>query len=290
MSRIEDDGSELRFRDLQEAQTQKRLQEEKRGIAQRMEKSFSEVMSEKSRREGEKQTQAKEQAKEAPKHDVLNRLKQQPNKAPAELARRAAMSKMMQGSLQAQRQSGAQQDEALAKARSDEILNRSVDERDGLEKDVREADKRGERVLEEKEQLVKREAQHEGPVERREDGQRQRQQGRDQREEQKTEGVAATSGPKGAAPVQIPKELLDKLVHAIQTAVAADGRTSMNITLKGGMLEGVQLQIEAENGKVSCTLSHCNDQLRRLVKDGQGALKQALGKRGLTLTKLEARG
>ena len=66
MSRIEDDGSDLRFRDLQEAQTQKRLQEEKRGIAQRMEKSFSEVMGEKGRREAEKQTQAKEQAKDAP--------------------------------------------------------------------------------------------------------------------------------------------------------------------------------------------------------------------------------
>lgn len=289
MSRIEDDGSELRFRDLQEAQTQKRLQEEKRGIAQRMEKSFSEVMGEKGRREAEKQTQSKEQAKDAPKQNVLDKLKQQPSKNPQELARRAAMSRMMQGSLQTQRQAGAQQDEALSKARGEEILNRSIDERDTQEKDVRESETRGERVLEEKEQLVKREAQHEGPVERREDGQR-RQQSRDQKEEHRPEGVAAASGPKGAAPVQIPKELIDKLVSAIQTAVAADGRTTMSITLKGGMLEGVQLNIQAEKGKVSCELSNCNDQLKKLVKGGQEALKQALGKRGLTLVKLEARG
>lgn len=289
MSRIEDDGSELRFRDLQEAQAQKRVQEEKRGIAQRLEKSFSEVMSEKGRREAEKQTQSKEQAKDAPKQNVLDKLKQQPSKNPQELARRAAMSRMMQGSLQTQRQAGAQQDEALSKARSEEILNRSIDERDTQEKDVRESETRGERVLEEKEQLVKREAQHEGPVERREDGQR-RQQSKDQREEQRPEGVAATSGPKGAAPVQIPKELIDKLVSAIQTAVAADGRTTMSITLKGGMLEGVQLNIQAEKGKVSCELNNCNDQLKKLVKGGQEALKQALGKRGLTLVKLEAKG
>ena len=76
---------------------------------------------------------------------------------------------------------------------------------------------------------------------------------------------------------------------AIYKGVTQDGRTHMQITLKGGLLDGVQLQVRAEGGKVSCEFSGCSKETARLLDSAQGALARGLERRGLRLERLSAR-
>ena len=68
----------------------------------------------------------------------------------------------------------------------------------------------------------------------------------------------------------------------------ADGRTHLEVELKGGMLDGVRLQVKAEVKRVQCSFTGCSPKLASRLKRTQKRLAQALVKRGLTLQSLSA--
>ena len=70
--------------------------------------------------------------------------------------------------------------------------------------------------------------------------------------------------------------------------VSADGRTHIQVTLRGGMMDGVQLSVRSEGGKVTCDFRGCGKDLGRLLDASKGALARGLGKRGLRLERLSA--
>lgn len=85
----------------------------------------------------------------------------------------------------------------------------------------------------------------------------------------------------------IPPEILRQLVQTIYQAVKADGRTSLRLTLKGGAMEGVELEVEANQGEVSCRFEGLSPKLKRQLHDGEAALGAALKRRGLHLKTLD---
>ena len=97
--------------------------------------------------------------------------------------------------------------------------------------------------------------------------------------------VKAAAGP---APVkQIPPELLEKLVSTVYLAVTEKGLKEFQIELKDGPLKGGFLKISAENGKVALKFSGLDTHTKNLLESSKGDLMRRLGKKGLSLAKLE---
>lgn len=295
MSRIDDDNSDMqRIREMNEAALRRKVDDEKRGVDSRLRKSFDQVMSERSRGEQSKkasdQQGARKEAEAKPKtgQDVLARVRAQGPRQQAELARRAALSRSLAGEQAGRRTQDGVLGKRAEEARTSDLLKRTEDEGTFVERERRSEEEREVRLTEEKQADAKQAAHGEAPVERRDEGRKQNRD-RGKEDEKKAEVVASAGGPRAAHVVQIPKEIIDKLVAAIQSAVGPDGRTSMQLTLKGSDLDGVKLHITAENGAVSCQLEGVNPRLGRMIEQSRSVLDQALKKRGLRLVALKAR-
>jgi len=89
---------------------------------------------------------------------------------------------------------------------------------------------------------------------------------------------------------EIPQELLDKLVQEVRVGVNAAGKTEMQIDLKEGVLQGMQLKVTSENGKVSCTFVGGDAHAKNLVESSEQRLSRALDKVGLQLESLKVVG
>jgi hypothetical protein len=95
-------------------------------------------------------------------------------------------------------------------------------------------------------------------------------------------------GAASAGPVkQIPPELLEKLVATVYLAVTEKGLKEFQIELKDGPLKGAFLKISAENGKVALKFSGLDAQTKNLIDSSKGDLMRRLGKKGLSLARLD---
>lgn len=295
MSRIDDSDNE-RIRQMQESELRARKDAEKKDADTRINKSFQEVMRERTQQQTAKkanlqersQNKANEQQKSEQGSFAQQLLKKLP-KDSADVQKRAAMSRAMQSNLQATRNADSAKVREAEAERADELVKRADDDRERIDKDVREDAERELKRAEEKDaQFHKIDPDQD---QRQGEGQKQKQpreRNDDGRGERKAQGVEAAQAPKEAQqPRGIPPEVIEKLVSAIHKATTADGRTEMQVELKGTMLEGVRLKVRSERGKVSCTFEGADKQLKNLLESSKGALMRSLEKRGLTLTSLK---
>ncbi|MBM4280639.1 MAG: hypothetical protein FJ137_07715 [Deltaproteobacteria bacterium] len=97
--------------------------------------------------------------------------------------------------------------------------------------------------------------------------------------------VKATAA--AASVKQIPPELLEKLVSTVYLAVTEKGLKEFQIELKDGPLKGAFLKISADNGKVALKFSGVDAHTKNLIESSKGDLMRRLGKKGLTLARLD---
>ena len=289
------DNSDLqRIREVNQAELRRKVDQEKRGYQARVERSFQEVMAEHGRQKQAQQSRQQARATTDPKpkeaaatERLLAQVRAQGQRSDGDLGHKAALSRSMVSSLVKGRVRGHRTDALQSESRAEQLLAQSSDELDHVQESAREDDIRDFRSTEEKQAEVAAEARDDGPVQR--DGQQRRRQDRDRsgaEDGPKAEGVQASDGPAPAHRVHIPPALIQQLVAAVFKAVGPDGRTQMEIYLRGGPLDGVKLQVRAENGRVECTFHGCDRKMENLLKQGRPALAKGLEKRGLKLTGL----
>jgi len=289
MSRV-DDSDNQRIREMQEAEHRQRVDREKRDSEVRVTRSFNEVMSQRSR--GELNQQGSQNKKESEQQQsearsVLDQVRQQETKKkePAELARKAALSRSAQAGLLKNRAVEGQEQRVTNEQRTDELVAKGEEDKDRVDRALEREDEKEAVRAEEKQ--AEHKLKHEHPDRVDPDGKnerRQQQQGRDQ--DEKAENAAAVDGPRAAHSPRIPPDLIEKIVGRLFQAINPDGRTSLQLDLKGDGLEGVTLKIAAEAGRVSCTFEGCGNELKAALRNGKPGLTRALAKRGLKLVAL----
>lgn len=294
MSRIGESSDDQRIREAQEAEYRQRVDRDKRTDQERTTKSFQEVMSQRAAREVERRTTAQSQsahesqsqAQRGKESKASEKQKPVPGGDPRtrELQRRAAMANAQQGQLSKARTELAESATKLETDRNLDLVRGSDDERDRLRGDV-ERDVSRERRLEEAHDPTQVVAQAIDPDEERRQGNRGSRDGGEEGERPQAQGVTAAraEAPRGAQPAKIPSEILEHIAKSVAIAAAADGRTSLTISLKGTLLEGVTLNVTAHKGKVRCSFEGCDKQLANLIESSKGELMRQLGKRGLEL-------
>jgi hypothetical protein len=107
---------------------------------------------------------------------------------------------------------------------------------------------------------------------------------------QQTAATSTAQSAHEARPVkQIPPELLEKLVSTVYLAVTEKGLKEFQIELKDGPLKGGSLKISADGGKVSLAFSGLGANEKALLESSKGELMRRLGKKGLTLARLDVK-
>lgn len=293
MAKIGDDSSDnQRIREVNEAELRNRIDREKRDQEVRVTKTFNQVMQDKSKRasaqKAGKLAANKDAGKEALKEkQVLNSLLKKSPKDAATLARRAALSHAMQSSLSKTRSSSSDELQRAQVDRSEDLIKKTDDDRELRDRDLHETEERD--TLRAEERDVEHRRLHAGAdnvsdqrAEERNGRRRDRDRGGEE-DPRKAEGVQAAEAARGPHVPRISQEVIEKLVSAIYSAHTADGRTEMQIDLKGTMLEGVRLTVSAHNGKVRCNFDGCDRETKNLLEASKGALMRGLSKRGMTL-------
>ena len=296
MSGIGDgDNSDLqRIREVNQAELQRRTDQQKRSHQARVERSFKEVMADRGREKVAQQaqqqhatTQSAANPRDAAGKRLLAQVRAQGQQSHVSLAKKAALSQSMAGTMAKGRTKGHRADAIAAESRGEESLARATDELDHVQDKAREDDLREVRTTDEKQAEIIHEGRGDGPIQR--DGGERRREQRDRSGSEdgpKAEGVNSSEGAAPSRRVHVPPALIQQLVSAVFKAVGPDGRTQMQIHLRGGPLDGVKLEVRAENGQVECTFHGCDREMEGLLKEGRKALASGLSKRGLKLTGL----
>lgn len=297
MSKVDDSSDAQRIREMNEAQFRRRADNNKRSDNARLERSFQQVVTQRGQR-AQAQQVAEQQTKNAPQEQlakqVLDKVRQEQPRAPHELARRAALSNAMRQGLTKKASADIDQTQNQATARTDELATGSEVELEHVDKVAREDDERSTEKVEERQaeiELERREGDPLAPIgrdDRRRDPRQGQGRGQD-KDDRNTGGVGGAKGAGGTNAPRLPPEVVRQIVSAIYKGVSVDGRTHMQVTLKGGMLDGVSLSVRSEGGKVSCEFSGCGRDLSRLLDSTKGVLARGLSKRGLKLERLTAR-
>ncbi|MEQ9498450.1 MAG: flagellar hook-length control protein FliK [Deltaproteobacteria bacterium] len=292
MSRVDDNSDNRRIREMNEAAHNKKIRNEKKSAEARGEQTFREVMQKKARTETAQRNQTKEAEKEkgADGESVLDRIRKRAPKKTVERDRRQALQRSMQGGLLKKKALKAGEDARAEAARGEELKTGADNELERVEKEVRKEDEHETVRSDEKQAEVMQEARADVPTERADpDGRRQQRQSQGRSGDGRDNNAQAIQNARRAGRPAIPQEVLQRLVSAIYKAVNADGRTSMRITLKGGKLEGVTVDIKSEGGKVSCEFGNCPKELKSMLKKGTSQLAKGLSRRGLKLERLSVR-
>lgn len=293
MSDRVDNNDNQRIKEMQEAQFRKKVDAEKKDQQARVTRSFNEVMSDKSRRKMAQQSVQNQQASEetqARGKRVLDQVRAQAKdtKQPAELARKAALSRATHGHLSKKRAVDGQEAQVAVNERVEDLVSKNEEDVNRIDKEIdREEELDTQRT---EEQQYEHKAENAQPDRVDADGRGNKQQGRDRqgegREERQAEGVEAAEGPRAAHHVKLPSDLIQKIVARLFQAISGDGRTSLQLDLKGDGLDGVTLKVASENGRVSCSFEGCSPELKTALRKGKPALTRALAKRGLKLVTL----
>ena len=292
MGGIGETNTDRRIREMNEQQLRKKVDTEVRVDKGRRENAFTEVMSQKLQKEQPKQN-ARKQAEHGTTGDKgaegrqakTQRQVVDPRKM-AKLKRQAAMSRLgiatqaKGGKKSLEKTKGQESERVNELDRNNEDDVRRAD-REGRAEDVREGHKADEKLT------VRAD-----PDAVQGQGQQQKQTdagtGGDQ-SNQDSAAIASTEGAKGAAGTKLPQEMLEAIAKAVAVAFAKDGKTEMQIALKGPMLEGVTLRVSARKGKVRCIFEGCEKQTRNLIESSKGDLMRALSKKGFDLDILRVR-
>ncbi len=289
MSRV-DDSDNQRIREMQETEYRNRVDREKRDNEARTTRSFNEVMSQKNRGQLAKQAAQNKKTseeRETQGKNVLDQVRGQEkkDKTASELGRKAALSRAANSSLLKKRAVEGQASRVDNEQRTDELTTKGQDDKDRIETEVERDDEKEAVRTEERQAEHRLGNEHPDRVDA--DGQNQRQQ-QQQREPEReaAEAIGAAEGPAAPHKPSIPPDLIEKIVGRLFQAINPDGRTSLQVDLKGEGLEGVTLKIAAEHGRVSCTFEGCSPELKSALRSGKPALTRGLAKRGMKLVAL----
>lgn len=291
MSRIGDNSDDQRIKEMQDTELRQRVDRDKKDSEVRVNRSFAEVMQNRGQRQvAQKQSQSgqgKEQAEAeaSQKKGVLGQLLQKSGAKPGqELQRRAALTTALHSKLAQTRSTDIDQAKRSEVERVDDLLTKGTDEKERVDKELR-AEGDGEAKRAEEKELEHRKIDPNQPREDQRTEQRQRrgQGGQGSDDDRRAAAVQAAQAKEAKHEPRIAQEVIDKIVSAIQAAQLADGRTEMQVELKGTMLEGVKLKVSSKGGKVTCTFSGCDRDTRNLLEASKGALMRALEKRGMSL-------
>ncbi|MBK8014529.1 MAG: flagellar hook-length control protein FliK [Deltaproteobacteria bacterium] len=301
MSRIWESNTDRQIEESNEKRFREKVDREKQDVETQRTRAFATVMSEKGRREmAEHAARSQEpQHARASKNDAstLQRILERSPKEGAEFARRAALARASNLSLDRTRKKDAEAAQASTLDRAEAVEQDRERQVGIVEDDVRERDEgdvlKSEDRTEEKQTELRNDR-----VDADGSGQNQRRHGRQdqssddgRRSAPETQGVGSVRGPrKGAAPAAIPRAVLDALVKQISEAVTPDGRSSLKLELKGSGLDGVTLTIAAHDGRIQCQFEGCNDRTRKILEQGRARLAQGLAHRGLKLERLTTTG
>ncbi len=295
MSGIGDgDNSDLqRIREVNQAELRRRADQAQRNHQSRVERSFKEVMAEHGRERVAQQAQRQTAATtrttpgDAASQRLLAQVRTQGQRAHADLAKKAELSRSVAGSALRGRAKGHRAGAVEAEARAEQLDGRGAEELEHAREHGRDQDTKDLRSVEEKQTEVAAEAQSDGPINP--DGERR------QRQQHSSSSGDDGAGPEKASAVDespkahrvdIPPALIQQLVNAVLKTVGTDGRTQMQIHLRGGPLDGVKLEVRSEGGQVECTFHGCDREMTALVEAGRELLAKGLAGRGLKLKNL----
>jgi hypothetical protein len=288
MSRV-DDSDNQRIKEMQEAELRQRVDKEKRDTETRITTSFNEVMSKRSQGQLNKQSsQNKKQSEEqqAEGRSIIDQAKAQQSRAKGgtELARKAALSRSAQSSLLKNRAVEGQEARITEGAKTDELVTKADDDKDRIDREIDKEEMLDTSRFDEKqaEKMLGRD--QTDAVDPDAQGQKQ-QRGKDE-DNERAQGVETAEGVRGAHQPTIPPDLLEKIVARLFQAINPDGRTSLQMDLKGDGLEGVTLKLSAEGGRVSVSFEGCSGELKTALRNGKPALTRALAKRNMKLMAL----
>lgn len=87
-------------------------------------------------------------------------------------------------------------------------------------------------------------------------------------------------------------EIAQKIVESVRVGTNAAGNSEFQIDLRSDVLSGLSIKLSSQNGKIKAVFSGKDRDVLKMLGEHAGALKEALGKRGLTLEdlKIEERG
>ncbi len=288
MGRIGESSDDRRMREMNEAKLRKEVDQSKKGKSDRTERSFQQVMADRGGRKIAKQNAEKHQAHQNQAENEKAKKQARPTqpRSPMEMRRRQAVKNLLQKGTAKRRTTESDDAKLTSQARAQDQIVKTEDDQVVIDKDLRHEDEEELVQREEQQTELKQEANADGagqPVQR----QSQNNSGGQQQQDQNSpKGVQASEGPKSAHVVNIPREIIEKLVNTVYKAVNKDGRTSMQIVLKGGVLEGVVLKISSDSGKVSCAFEGCHPQLKSALRQTKAGLMRGLSKRGLKLVNM----
>lgn len=86
---------------------------------------------------------------------------------------------------------------------------------------------------------------------------------------------------------QIATEIAQKIVERVRIGTNAIGNAEFQIDLRSDVLSGLSIKLSTQNGKIKATFSGRNREVLKLLGEHAETLKEALGKRGLTLEDLK---
>ena len=294
MSRVDDNSDAQRIKEMNEADLRRKQDEQKRVQEKAVQRSFNTVIRERRQKDQarhetalheEGQRNAKDEQKRTGK-SILQQIRGRNPRREKELSRRAALANATQANLH-KRGTNAIDDTHSAEAnRTAELLERTSQENEHIRETSKEEEDRDLEAREHRQAEVKSHNRGDGTVDP-DGGQNQQNRGRQggKNDERRTEAAAAATAATGSAPV-LPAPLIQRLVSAIYKAATADGRTHLVLELKGGRLDGVQLTVSAEDGRVRCKLSGCDDDLAQGLERAKQSLARGLERRGLHLDEL----
>jgi hypothetical protein len=297
MTKVEEENTEQRIRETDRQQRDnERLAREKQGREKIFDQSLKQALSTKNQKKGgelAQKDQSKQQEKFRKKSIMALIQRDAPLQESSSLARRAALTRGTLLKNAQQREEGQAADARAFHHRTEKLLDDGRTESARLDFELRQegdqdANNEDQRVEEKQTEL--NEESHPNalggvdPDGRRKHG--------GSGGEEGTGGDKQTLGTQGVgkkAPYE-PKPVNDALTKRLQEIVdgmfasaSEDGRISMDIQLRGGVLEGVKLQVRTENGRVHCTFQGTSPQLSRLIAENKHVLADGLSARGLRL-------
>jgi hypothetical protein len=288
MSRVGESSDDQRIREMQDLELRRKVEEKARVEKKSTSKAFDDVIRQKlSTKESQDhlkiQAESENAGARAQTKDAQAKLQEQAPKSAAEIARRAAMVKAMDHGLVKTRNVATEQVKSSETDRLQHMEVRGRDDKERVEKETRRDDL--EEVRRDEEKSERRVDKDSGRGEGRADVSRERGTGAgsggDRR--QQAEAIAAASAARGANPSQLPPEMVERIAHSIAVAMARDGKTEIQIALKGDMLEGVTVKVASRKGKIHCAFEGCDKQTKNLIESSRGELMRALSKKGLEL-------
>lgn len=104
---------------------------------------------------------------------------------------------------------------------------------------------------------------------------------------------AQTSGAaqvQGSAAAQLPQAVIQQIVERVMVGVNQEGLSQFRIEFKDNVLSGSVLTLTAKDGKISAHFETRDVNVKRLLKASEGPLARAFNHKGLTLERLEVTG